>query len=517
MAVITKYGRFAVLALMLPCASGIGSDVEHCQNADWKGQCHKQVMNAMVHDFARDPDSFPGLSVRSTFSDFQAFFWNQGMHGCPRPCMPQEEVCVKFGPNYPCYQDVHWAKREGIGNHPDWYPELGPQASSVEVAQVLYRHGQPNCPRPCDADEEDGHSMPYTASSEFADSESWMAPKTTRTTTMTTFTRTGWAANLPAAPQPISAEVLTPPPRAIPVSRDDAMLKQSTTTTSTRKETTTKLTTPQPTTTEEMTTKKTTTEEKDPCLKTGITYAHLDMKSAPAKMVGSAGECRSHCRGIDGAGYFLFFGPLSICRCVPAEEGEEQPADSNFIGGSVNCGASSDAENKETDTIVQRVEDKCFEVDSAYVSTAVEDPPIYVKDSLECQQKLRRSEAEHFVFTPADGLCRFVQEGASKMWTVGAISGPRHCEGVRVESKAKSGKVIDNPLSPDRVVQHLKIGAGMIAVVLFAFGAFVGSRRRLEPVRARHFRSTSHSICEQDLEAESLHFDSNGYQAELAE
>eukprot|EP00930_Biecheleria_cincta_P071063 TRINITY_DN58615_c0_g1_i1.p1 TRINITY_DN58615_c0_g1~~TRINITY_DN58615_c0_g1_i1.p1 ORF type:complete len:513 (-),score=73.40 TRINITY_DN58615_c0_g1_i1:287-1825(-) len=512
MAAIRRYGRFAILAMLLPFTFGTGSDVEHCQNADWKGQCHKQIMNAMVHEFAKDPDSFPGLSVRSSFSDFQGFFWNQGMHGCPRPCMPREEVCVKFGPSYPCYQDVHWAMREGIGNHPDWYPELGPQASALEVAQVLYRHGQPNCPRPCDADEGEGHAVPYTASSEFADSESWMAPKTTQTTTLTTFTRTGWAANLPAAPQPISIELLTVPPRAIPVSMDDAMLKPTTTTT---KETTTKLTTPQPTTTTKLTTPQPTTT--DPCLKTGITYSHLDMKSAPAKMVGSAGECRSHCRGIDGAGYFLFFGPLSVCRCVPAEEGEEQPADSNFIGGSVNCGASSDAENKETDTIVQRVEDKCFEVDSAYVSFRIEDPPIDVKDSLECQQKLLESKAEHFVFTPLDGLCRFVHEGATKMWTLGAISGPRHCEGFQVESKAKSGKVIENPLSPDRVVQHLKIGAGMISVLLLAFGAFVGSRRRLEPVRARHFRSTSRSISEHDLEAESLHFDSNGYQAELAE
>jgi len=314
--------------------------------------------------------------------------------------------------------------------------------------------------------------------------------------------------------------VLTAAPRAIPVSADDAMLKQSTVPTTT-KEATTKLTTPQPTTTEATTTEKTTTttmeQEKDACLKTGITYSHLDMKSAPSTMVSSARECQSHCRGIDGAGFFLFFGPLNVCHCVPAEQGEEQTADSNFIGGSVNCGTSSDEENKETDAIVQRVEDKCFETDTSYVSTAVEDLPIYVKDSLECQQKLRESKADRFVFTPADGLCRFVQKGALKMWVLGAISGPRYCEGVRVELKAKSGKVIDNPLSPDRVVQHLKMGAGLIAVLLFAFAAFVGSRRRLEPVRARHFRSTSRSISEHDLEAESIHFDSNGYQAELAE
>ena len=55
-----------------------------------------------------------GLTVHSNYSEFQAYFYNAGMHECPRPCMPQalsqwllglvwgqEEPCVEFGTAYP--------------------------------------------------------------------------------------------------------------------------------------------------------------------------------------------------------------------------------------------------------------------------------------------------------------------------------------------------------------------------------------------------------------------------------
>lgn len=33
-----------------------------------------------------------GLTVNSTYADFQAYFYNAGMHTCPRPCLPKEEL-----------------------------------------------------------------------------------------------------------------------------------------------------------------------------------------------------------------------------------------------------------------------------------------------------------------------------------------------------------------------------------------------------------------------------------------
>eukprot|EP00439_Symbiodinium_sp_Y106_P079882 s723_g18.t1 len=73
------------------------------RSASWRHPAC-QVMNAMLAGFEKRPDDFPGLNTRSNYRDFQAFFWNNGMHSCPRPCMAQEEPCVPFDEAYPFVQ-----------------------------------------------------------------------------------------------------------------------------------------------------------------------------------------------------------------------------------------------------------------------------------------------------------------------------------------------------------------------------------------------------------------------------
>lgn len=129
-----------------------------CENAEGSSVCGAEVVKAMVDGFASNPEKFIGLTVHSTYSDFQAYFHNTGMHKCPRPCLPQEEKCVAFGPKYPGLKDVRWVRYDGMINHPQWFPELSSDSTDVEIAKVLYMHGNKNCPRVCLADEEEGHS-----------------------------------------------------------------------------------------------------------------------------------------------------------------------------------------------------------------------------------------------------------------------------------------------------------------------------------------------------------------------
>ncbi|CAE7818930.1 SLC16A12 [Symbiodinium sp. CCMP2592] len=140
-----------------------------CHAPGVESKCHSKVMNAMLAGFEKRPDDFPGLNTRSNYRDFQAFFWNNGMHKCPRPCMAQEEPCVPFDEAYPCRNDVAWAAEHGLEENPEWYPELRQGANWKDIALVLYVHGQPGCPRPCDKDEPKGHYVPYDPDKEEKD------------------------------------------------------------------------------------------------------------------------------------------------------------------------------------------------------------------------------------------------------------------------------------------------------------------------------------------------------------
>eukprot|EP00435_Cladocopium_sp_Y103_P022801 s1840_g5.t1 len=144
-----------------------------CTNGGPKSHCTTEVVDAMLHGFSDDPSKFVGLNVTSTFSDFQAYFHNAGMHQCRRPCLPYEEPCVIFGPFYPGMGDVMWVRTHGMLEHPEWYPDLSATSSNKDIAKALYMRGTPSCKRVCEDGEEEGHYVP--ADSEFSPlSERWM-------------------------------------------------------------------------------------------------------------------------------------------------------------------------------------------------------------------------------------------------------------------------------------------------------------------------------------------------------
>ncbi|CAE7883768.1 CPK2 [Symbiodinium microadriaticum] len=94
--------RMLSSALLCLTACVMGKSTEgSCHAPGVESKCHSKVMDAMLAGFEKHPDDFPGLNTRSNYRDFQAFFWNNGMHSCPRPCMAQEEPCVPFDETYP--------------------------------------------------------------------------------------------------------------------------------------------------------------------------------------------------------------------------------------------------------------------------------------------------------------------------------------------------------------------------------------------------------------------------------
>lgn len=49
-----------------------------------------------------------------------------------------------------CLQAITWAKTEGFGAHPDWYPGLDPETSPLTAWQFFaWNNSHPTCPRPC--------------------------------------------------------------------------------------------------------------------------------------------------------------------------------------------------------------------------------------------------------------------------------------------------------------------------------------------------------------------------------
>ncbi|CAK8992856.1 Midasin (Dynein-related AAA-ATPase mdn1) (MIDAS-containing protein) [Durusdinium trenchii] len=114
------------------------------------------VIKAMTHDFVLHPDQFVGLTIQSSYTDFQAYFHNAQMHTCPRPCLPMEQACVPYSPSFPGMSQINALRLQRV-DHPDWYPELSSKSTDQDFAKVLYQRGTPGVPRVCEADEAAGH------------------------------------------------------------------------------------------------------------------------------------------------------------------------------------------------------------------------------------------------------------------------------------------------------------------------------------------------------------------------
>lgn len=49
----------------------------------------------------------------------------------------------------PCWNEIMWAKNEGMRQHPDWYPGLNQESSIAQIQKVIHEAHNVACPRPC--------------------------------------------------------------------------------------------------------------------------------------------------------------------------------------------------------------------------------------------------------------------------------------------------------------------------------------------------------------------------------
>ncbi|CAK8992854.1 Poly(A)-specific ribonuclease PARN [Durusdinium trenchii] len=340
------------LALALAClgAAYASEELEECQNVGGKSKCAAEVLEAMLEGFAQNPKKFVGLTVHSTYSEFQAYFHNAGMHDCPRPCLPHEEPCVKFGPNYPGMADVVWARNDGMVNHPEWYPELSSKSSNKEIAKALYMHGVKKCKRICEDDEEEGHFEPIKKGPSL---EGWMTTTTVKgqklypstptaaPTTAPSVATTVAPTVAPTAAPTVPLVVLPTPPTAAPTVAPTEAPTVAVTTPPTAAPTLAPATTTPKALTAAPTMAPTTTinpviEEHD-CGQIGRTFSMLDFVGHLPVQQTSSAACRAHCEKFPEAAYFNYYVPLSTCHCPPSDTLFEKALGKDYIGGKLDC------------------------------------------------------------------------------------------------------------------------------------------------------------------------------------
>eukprot|EP00438_Fugacium_kawagutii_P010115 Skav203906 [mRNA] locus=scaffold1649:333420:346789:- [translate_table: standard] len=115
-------------------------------------ECYEAVLWAMTNGVVTNPEWYGGLTVESSFEDFQTFFFKEGtLNGvCAAPACPGCHTAVR---DEQCYADVKWAMERGIPEHPDtreWYDGLTTESSFEEVQEYFWREGvKSDCKRPC--------------------------------------------------------------------------------------------------------------------------------------------------------------------------------------------------------------------------------------------------------------------------------------------------------------------------------------------------------------------------------
>lgn len=472
-----------------------------CQAPEIDSPCFDKVMAAMLDGF--NPEKFPGLTVRSSFTDFQAFFWNLGMYNCSRPCMPQEEACTTFNDAYPCYQDVLWARNEGYPSHPEWYPELSPKSTLEDIAIVLYRHGQKGCPRPCDEGEANGHFVPYidqpqqdsiisatdeTVGPAFTDEQSQsmnvpyidqpphdsIIPTTDETVAPAFIDEESQSrAKETDSTQAVNNESNDGPGPDQQNSDDELGLYQPASKVKQRSSVKLRHHAKVPAADKTDSTTASKLSDDTSCFREGTTYRHLDMRHAPATVKATPVECRDHCRNIRGAGFFQYYEPLSLCHCIAAREGQTEDSDAPFVGGPLVCqpAEASQLQDVEQDDVAG---DDCYEWGVSYEESDGDPPPVYVQDSTECQRYLQQhnGRSTHFVFFPSDGSCRLASKRAESFSEDGAVSGPRYCRSDEFESKILIVRVTQT-----LAARPLLLYLGLVVSAILCAGSLLSSRR----------------------------------------
>jgi hypothetical protein len=123
-----------------------------CQDAKPGDDCYKEIMWAKTDGIVSHPEWYPGLSASSTDVQFQAHIYDKSPGKCPLPCtgnMPSSATCQDAKEGDDCYKEIVWAKTEGIGAHPEWYPGLTTTSSDADFQALVHQNSPTKCPAPC--------------------------------------------------------------------------------------------------------------------------------------------------------------------------------------------------------------------------------------------------------------------------------------------------------------------------------------------------------------------------------
>lgn len=123
---------------MSPC----GEPCAPCHTAESGEPCYASVLWASRTGIKKDPENYTGLTVNSTFEEFQAYLMEkQEPEGspCPEPCPP----CHTAELGEACYDTVMWSMREGINLHPSRYLGLKENSSFEDFQERFMQKREP--------------------------------------------------------------------------------------------------------------------------------------------------------------------------------------------------------------------------------------------------------------------------------------------------------------------------------------------------------------------------------------
>merc|ERR1712060_274229 len=160
-AVLAPAGGEGVTSVPAPCAHASDtcmekvmghcseSTVGRCTTAQKGDTCFMHVRWAMQTGVVVHPEWYHGLSVESSFEEFQKLLRRNSRHNCPKPCPTVHMKCHTAVQGETCHRHVRWAMRTGIKAVPSWYPTLTKDSSFESFQARLHHLHHGDCPRPC--------------------------------------------------------------------------------------------------------------------------------------------------------------------------------------------------------------------------------------------------------------------------------------------------------------------------------------------------------------------------------
>jgi len=123
---------------------------DNCLDASPNSHCGHAVHWAKTQGIRQHPHWYPGLTTHSSNAEFQEVIHKAKPNDCPMPCALQaQSSCHDAKPGESCFNDIQWAKTQGIHQHPNWYPGLSPSSPDGEFQAQVHSKRPDKCPMPC--------------------------------------------------------------------------------------------------------------------------------------------------------------------------------------------------------------------------------------------------------------------------------------------------------------------------------------------------------------------------------